>query len=330
MLSAELELTDLDARHWQRWWQLLTPPRLNASWALVIVEHGEVVKIVVRGDGERPVAPLAGLREAELAAYARGLGAAAVVVIERGLIGQLSTEIEAALRLDMDAVAQGLVVLRALKKHAGHGVWTAPAVLELLPTPSFEAVQKTFDVLIPDRSAMVAYVIDDDRKAVHASIIAVKAHGDIVRAATHRAIDDVIREAALARDWERQHKRVVDAVEQRFARPSVALFVERATLLRVVTGPSDQLAREVNAKRVIIDPAPAWLLGLLGGAAVAAMAGRAAAALANMLPQATRDRASALAHRARDVIKESGANPFGLLGFDPLELWSLLKHHYRP
>jgi hypothetical protein len=81
---------------------------------------------------------------------------------------------------------------------------------------------------------------------------------------------------------------------------------------------------------VVIDPAPAWLLGLLGGAAVAAMAGRAATALANMLPQATRDRASALATRARDAIKDSGAHPFAMLGFDPIELWSQLKHYYRP
>jgi hypothetical protein len=49
-----------------------------------------------------------------------------------------------------------------------------------------------------------------------------------------------------------------------------------------------------------------------------------------MLPQATRDRASALANRAQDAMKASGAHPFALLGFDPIELWSRLKHHYRP
>jgi len=48
-----------------------------------------------------------------------------------------------------------------------------------------------------------------------------------------------------------------------------------------------------------------------------------------MLPQATRDRASALASRAREAMKDSGANPFAMLGFDPIELWSRLKHHYR-
>jgi hypothetical protein len=335
VLSAELELTDLDARHWKNWWRLLVPPRVlePTRWALAILDRGTLIHLIVCNEGTRDLVPLPGLpaiTPRALASYARTLGVGAVVVVERRLIAELSAEIESALALDQDLVAQGLIVLRALKRHAGHGVWTEPAVLDLLPAPSYEAVQRTFDLLVPDRSAMVAYVIDDDRRAIHASIIAVKSGGDIVRAATHRAIAGRVPEASFARDWERSYRRVLAAVEDRFERPSLALFAERATVLGVLTGPTDQLAREVNAKRVIIDPAPAWLLGLLGGAAVAALAGRAASALAGMLPQQARDRASALAHRAREAIKDSGAHPFALLGFDPLELWARLKHYYQP
>ena len=334
MLSAELDLCTIDARHWKNWWRLLVPPRVlaPAPWALAILDRGALVKLVIRGEGARDLVPLPGLPEVSaraLASYARTLGVAAVIVVERRLIAELSAEIEAALQLDQDLVAQGLIVLRALKRHAGRGVWTEPALLDLLPTPSYEAVQRTFDLLVPDRSAMVAYVIDDDRRAVHASIIAVKSGGDVTRAATHRAIADLVPEAGLARDWETGYRRVLAAVEDRFARPSIALFAERATVLGVLTGPSDQLARELNSRRVVIDPAPAWLLGLLGGAAVAAIAGRAATAIAGMLPQSTRERASALASRARDAIKDSGAHPFALLGFDPLELWARLKHFYQ-
>ena len=332
MLSPEVELTDLDARHWKNWWRLLTPPRVlePARWALVILDGGTPSHLIISGEGARPIAPLPGLHPRALAQYGRTLGVAAVIAIERRVIRELSAEIETALRIDQDLVAQGLIALRALKKHAGQGIWTEPPLLELLPAPGYEPLQRTFDLLVPDRSALVAYVIEDDRRRVHASIIAVKSRGDIARAATHRAIRDLVSETAFARDWDKRYREVLDAVEQRFARPSIALFVERATLLRIVTGPSDQLARELNAKHVVIDPAPAWLLGLLGGAAVAAMAGRAATALASMLPQATRDRASAFATRARDAIKDSGAHPFALLGFDPIELWSRLQHYYRP
>jgi hypothetical protein len=337
VLSPELELRDLDGRHWRNWWRLLAPPRVidRPRWALAVLDAGRVVKLVIAGDGARGAIdpaehPLPALHAKGLEAWARSLGVGAVIAIDRGVIGALSAEIESALRLDQDLVAQSLVALRALKRHAGAGVWTSPPLLELLPAPAFEPMQRTFDLLIPDRSALVAYVIEDDRAAVHSSIIAVKEDGDIARAATHRAIADLVPEAAFARDWGKGYKRVLAAVEERFAKPSLALFVERATLLGIVTGPSDQLARELNAKRAVIDPAPAWLLGLLGGAAVAAVAGRAASAFASLLPQSARSAASAMAGRARDAFKDSGAHPFALLGFDPIELWSRLKHHYRP
>ena len=330
MLSPEIDLADLDARHWTNWWRLLVPPRVLAqpAWALAILDGGSLAKLIVTGKGSiDPLPTFPGTKS--LAAWARTLGVAAVIAVERELVAQLSAEIEGALRFDQDFAEQGLVALRALKKHAGHGLWTEPALLELLPAPTYEPLQRTFDLLVPDRSALVAYVIDDDRARIHASVIAVKDDGDLIRAATHRAIADLVPEASFARDWQKQQKRVLAAVEERFAKPSIALFLERATLLRILTGPSDQLAREINQKHVVIDPAPAWLLGLLGGAAVAAMAGRAATALASMLPQGARDRGRAIAERAKDALKDSGAHPFALLGFDPLELWSRVKHFYR-
>ncbi len=335
VLSPELDLAGLDARHWKNWWQLLVPPRVmsqleggSSSWALAILDGERVDKLVVTGRGAIEPVGFAGTGEAQLSAWAKALGVAAIVAIDRKVIGELAYDIESALRFDQDLVEQGLVALRALKRHAGRGVWTEPPLLDVLPAPTYEPLQRTFDLLIPDRTALLAYVIDDDRSRIHTSIIAVKQDGDIARAATHRAIVDLISEPAFARDWEKGYKRVLAAVEERFAKPSLALFLERATLMRILTGPTDQLPRELNAKHVVIDPAPTWMLGLLGGAAVAAMAGRAATAIAGMLPQRTRDAAANIANRARDVIKDSG--PFAALGFDPLELWARVKHYYRP
>jgi hypothetical protein len=328
VLSPELELADLDARHWNNWWRLLAPPRVieRPRWALAILDEGRVIKLVIAGEGARgSIDP--DTVQLPVRGWAQKLGVGAVIAIERGVAGELSAEIEGALRMDMDLAAQGLVALRALKKRAGHGVWTEPPLLELLPAPSIEPIQRTFDLLIPDRTALVAYVVEDDRSRIHSSIIAVKDHGDIVRAATHRAIDDLVPDLAFARDWHKGHARLVSAIEERFAKPSLVMVTERKSVLDVMTGPSDQLAREINAKRMIIEPAPAWLLGLLGGAAVAAMAGRAASALASMLPQAARDRASQIASKAREVAMHAG--PFAALGFDPIELWSQLKQFYR-
>lgn len=336
MLSPELELAHLDARQWRNSWRLLVPPRVleRPRWALVVIDGApeRPLKLVVAGTDARgsiePIPPLA-LTGPALAAYAQALGVGSLIVVDAKLVGELSAEIEGALRCDHDGVAQALIALRALKRRAGNGLWTHPPLLEILPAPPYEAVQRTFDLLVPDDSAIVAYVIEDDRRRAHASIIATKRGGDITRAASHRAIADLVPEPAFARDWHTGYKRVLAAVEERFAKPSLGLFLERATLHKILTGPSDQLARELNAKRVVIDPAPAWLYGLLGGAAVAAMAGRAATALAHMLPRSTRARASALAHRAQSAMMDSGAHPWALLGFDPIELWSRLKHYYR-
>lgn len=329
MLSSELDLAGLDARHWKNWWQLLMPPRVLAqpSWALAILDGGKPIKIVVTGKGS--VDPSIPFHTDQLEAVAKLLGVAAVIAVEKAVMTELARDIESALQLDQDLVEQGLVALRAVKRHAGKGLWTEPPLLELLPAPAYEPLQRTFDLLIPNHSAIVAYVIEDDRSKIHSSIIAVKDDGDITRASTHRAIADLVPEASFARDWQKGYKRVLTAVEERFAKPSVAVFLERGSLMKILTGPSDQLPREYNAKTVIIDPIPAWLIGLLGGATVAAMAGRAANVLAGMLPQRTRDAAANIANRARDAMKESGAHPFALLGFDPIELWSRLKHFYR-
>jgi hypothetical protein len=332
VLAKELELADLDARHWRNWWQLLVPPRVLAEprWAIVVVDGTPPapIQVVIAGAGAVvPMPALPGLDETSLGKLARTLDVDAVIAIDRSVIGGIARDLESAVSFDQDLVEQGVTALRALKRRAGKGIWTSPALLEIVPAPAYDGLQRTFDLLVPDKSALLAYVIDDDRRSVHASIIAVKRGGDIVRAATHRAIARTLDEARLAKKWETEYERVLEAVERDFAKPAIGLFLERATVMRVLTGPSDQLARELNAKRVVIDPAPAWLLGLLGGATVAAMATRGARALASMLPTAARERAADLAHRAGTAIRESG--PFAQLGFDPIELWARLKTFYR-
>jgi hypothetical protein len=266
---------------------------------------------------------------ARLAELARHLGVRAVVAVERGAVAALSRQLEPALRARQDLVEHGLAALRALKGLAGKGVWTYPELLGLLPAPGYDSVQRTFDLLVPDDSALLAYVIEDDRRRLHASLLARKRRGNIDLVTTHRALRRAVSEETLAGSWQTAYPRVLAAAEAALARPSAGIFLERATLQRIMTGPSDQLSRELSARRVIIDPAPAWLLGLLGGATVAAVAGRGARVLAAMLPAAARDRASGLAQRAQAAMRESGMHPFALLGFDPIELWTHLQAFYR-
>ncbi len=341
MLARDVAVSDFDPRHWAGWLGLIVPPPLRARprWALVVVDDGAIVKLIIAGDRARgaldPTGPAAAMltlppTPAGLESAARRWGVGAVVVLESRSLAAVAGEVERHLTMDLDLAAQGLAVLRALKARSGRGLWTYPALLELLPAPPFEPLQRTFDLLIPDDSAVSAYVIADDRRSIVASGIAVKRKGDLAALHGHQLVDDLIPEATLARDWPTSARRLNAAIAERAAKPSLTVMLERSTIDRIIVGPPDTLARELSARRIVLDPAPAWLLGLLGGAQVAAVAQRGASALAALLPAAARERAAGLAERARTAMKDSGAHPFALLGFDPVELWLAIRHYYRP
>ena len=343
MLARDVSVSGFDPRHWAAWIDLVVPPPLrdHPRWALVVVDGtpARVLKLVIAGDRARgaldpdgPAAHALALppTPAGLEAAARRWNVGAVIVLEARALASVAAEAERHLTAELDLAAQGLAVLRALKARSGHGVWSHPPLLELVPAPPFEPLQRTFDLLVPDDTAVSAYVIADDRRSIVAAGTAVKRRGDVALLAGHQAIADLVPEAAIARDWPTIARRLNQAIGERLARPSITVLLERATIDRLITGPADTFTREYGARRIIIDPAPAWLVGLIGGATVAAVAQRGASALARMLPTAARERAAGLAERARSAMKESGAHPFALLGFDPIELWLAVRHYYRP
>lgn len=340
VLAADIDLVDIDGAHWRHWYELLVPPRLrgHGRWALAFTD-GPPPAPVVAGlvhDGEAPGGAralargveIAGGTSALLAQAARELGVDALVVIDVHVTDMLYDDVARALAPG-DLVAQGLTWLRVCKRYGGRGIWTHPGVLEVIPPALYESLQRTFDLLVPDRSSMVAYVMEDDGSDVHASLIVVKRGGDIDLVTTHLGLEDALAGPALARSWRQRYRELLTLVGERHAPASLAVFLERRTFERIATGPSDQLAREVSARNVILDPAPAWMLGLLGGATMAAFATRGAKVLARMLPSPARRMAADLAQTAQNVIRESGAHPFDLLGFDPVALWNDLRGLYR-
>jgi hypothetical protein len=325
---------DLDGRHLASWLHLLLPPAVGeASWAILFVDQGKrVVHAVKAGQGSLDPATiaLAGTAPGDLVAARRALGVGFLVVLEVGALARLQGEIDRRLSLDEDYPAQWLTILRALKRLNGAGVWVEPRVLDLIPPLAAEPLQRTFDLLVPGNSALLAYVFDARPADVHASVIAVVNDGDIELVTTHLGLADALPGPARARAWRGQTGRVLSLVADRYAPPSVGLFVDRAAWQRIVVGPSDQLTKEMAAGRLVIDPAPAWLRGLLGGAQLAALATRSARNLARFVPSSARRRAAGLAQSAQERLKSTGAHPFALLGFDPIELWHKLRAYYRP
>lgn len=334
MLAPDVEIVDIDGAHWANWLELLTPPAVldEPSWAVVFIEGRTVIKAIVAGLGAVPPGdvPFSGTSEAALDDVRKALQVEGLLLLDVATLPALMTEIESKLRIEDDITAQGLTMLRALKGVHGKGLWTAPSILDIVPVPPHDALQRTFDLMIPNGTAMVAYVLEDDKTDVHASIIAIKKDGNVDTVSTHLGISDIITGPEFARDWKRSHKRVTKAIEGRFAKPSVAVYLQKAAYYRILTGPTDQLAREVSERNVIIDPGPAWLLGLLSGAAIAGFATRGAKALSSLLPPSARKMAKDAAKRAQAASRSTGIGPFSLLGFDPIELWMRVRGYYQP
>ena len=334
MLATDVQLIDIDAAHWANWFDLLVPPRLrdDSRVAVVFTEERVPIKVIVRGQGALPLerVPFTGTSKSALEQLARDLEVQAVFVVEREIIAEMHRAIESELHIADDYVAQGLTVLRALERHRNKWIWAQPPILDLIPPLSYDPLQRTFNTLIADGTSMLAYVFEDDGSDVHASIIAVKRKGDLDLVTTHLGLEPDLSGPELARDWRKGYRRLNQLVGTHYDKPSLSVFLDRSTFMRILTGPADQLGREINRRNVILDPAPAWLLGLLGSATMAAVAGRGAKALARMLPWQARSLASNLASTARSVMRESGAHPFALLGFDPIQLWHQVRGLYRP
>jgi hypothetical protein len=336
MLAPDVAIDFLDGRHIAGWLSLLLPPGIGqGSFALLFLERGVPVKLVVSGEGEMPMSDLPeqptshrGLAELRLE-----LDVGMVIALEVDAVARLMADVEDALSPGQDYAAQWLIILRALRRLNGQSLWCEPRVLDLIPPLAAEPLQRTFDLLVPDRSSMVAYCFADGGGApgpsLAASVIAVKEGGDVTGLTTHLALADALDERALARSWQSQHREVLRLVGDRFAPPSLGVFFERGAFSRIASGPPDQLHRELARRSVIFEPMPAWLRALVGGAAVAAAATTGARALARFIPESARRAAQDLARGARERLEDSALSPFALLGFDPIELWRDLRTYYR-
>lgn len=334
VLSRHLELVDLDGEHWANWLELLWPPGLDRGfgYALAFTRGDELVRLIT--DRAGVVAPEAarwrGREPRALAALRHELDVGVLLAIDDGALPRLLAEAEGQLSLADDYVAQWVTLWLAVKRAAARGdLCMDPPLLELLPAPSAEILQRTFDLLVPDDTAVAAYVFDDHRRGLHASIIASKEAGDIVFVTTHLGVADEVDAGALARDWRRDYPRVTRAIGGRFDPVSIAVFAERRAIERVMTGPPDQLARELGQRQVVVDPAPVWLRALLGGAVLAGSASRGAAALSRFVPPSARRLAADVARQAQDRIKDAGFDPWATLGFNPVELWLDLRRLFQ-
>jgi hypothetical protein len=338
VLHPDVELFDLDADQLAAWWKLLLPPAVRpdrgaqqARWAALFLDAGGAVAHGVhhaRGALHAGAIPFAGVSRRALAELRRALDVDLLVVVARGALARIAGDVESTLPQDGDYAAQCITALRALRRAAGRDLWLDPPLLELVPPVAAEPLQRTFELLVPSGSALAIYLFDGTRD-VFASAIAVVEGGSITVLTTHQGLADALPGPSFARSWRAQYRRALELIDERYAAPSIGVFLEAAAWTRILDGPPDQLMREIAAGAVVIDPAPAWLRGLLGGAQLVSLAGGAARGLARFVPAGARRAAGDLAQQAHARLRESGAHPFALLGFDPIALWHEVRRYYR-
>jgi hypothetical protein len=323
VISRDLRLEDIDARHWTNLVRLLEPDadayRAGGPGRLplvILTEGGRPVKAVRAGVGRVPLAGLKWYGPDGIDRARQESGAALLLAAEIDALREVLRALESSVRLDEDGVAQALRIATAVRGRMGQGIYLSPRLLKGVPVPSYEAVQRTFDLLYPDDRAAACYVFD--RGGVHTSVISAKRRGDIALVTTHLALT-----FPLTGEWRREYPRVLEAVERRFARPFLGIFAELGAVQRILAGTSS-VAREVAARAIVLDPAPPWLMALVAADAGAQMAQAGAGLLKRFVP-------SSLMSIARGVAERAAEGPFTMLGFNPFQVaGELLRLSHRP
>ena len=322
MFSRDVNIHDIDARHYVNLRHLLEPEyhayRANSGKALplvVILDQGRPIKAVRADRGRVPLADLKWYGSGAMEKARKENGGAFLLAIELATARTVLREIEERVRLGEDGVAQALHVARVIHGHMGQGIYLAPRVLGGVPVPSYEAVQRTFDLLYPDDRSVVVYVFE--RTGIHTSLIAAKRRGDITELTSHLA------SAGDVHDWHRDYPRLLQAAERRCGKPHIGVFIDLGAWQRIATGASS-VSRELATRGLILDPTPPWLMGLVAADAGAQVAKVGFGLLSRFVP----DNVMKMAKDVAQTAAEKG--PFALLGFNPFDVAGQLLRLRRP
>jgi hypothetical protein len=282
---------------------------------VVLVRGDRILRVFRLGGGCVPLGLLKSVRREELKRFRKKHRVPFVVVVRVESIPTLWTELQQVMgSAEDDFLAQGLAALRLLRNAESDSLIFEPRLFGDLPIPTYDAVQRSFNQMLPDDKTLVFYLIDQGR--VWTSLIARKRAGDIDLITTHQGIEKTIR-------WDNYRtaaKEVLQEVGQRFAPPHVGLFLSLQVWSQFIHGDRSAIARAMATRKAIVDPAPAWLLALVGAAAFSDAANRSAR-LAGKLLSKTPFSGVLLSEGAQRMMQRV-ANPLEALGLDP---WDMIR-----
>ncbi|MSP63434.1 MAG: hypothetical protein EXR72_24440 [Myxococcales bacterium] len=310
MISPQLRIDHIDPAAWRHAFRLLTPPsrapgakRPGQPPLLLFVEEGVCVKAIRPGIGRVDPAVFRWAGAWSLGRIRREAGAPLAIAVEGDALERIAGAIDSRIRAGDDYVAQLLEAARALRAEVGKGVHIDPDLLSVVPIPSYAALQKTWNMLLPDDRSAGLFVFD--RGELWTSYLVEKRAGELSRITTHAAL-------GVARPDMRRHKELLEAMESRLARPHAAIFATLDAWREIIGPDAGALARQVALRGAIIDPAPPWVIALTGAGAMAGVAQGASRLFGRFVPQAVKDTARSM-------------SPFAALGFDPIDLFTKIR-----
>jgi hypothetical protein len=346
VISPSLRVEAIDPLHWANLFRLMHPPpggdpepqiwgplgRLARAGAparapssalsperpaLALLRGQQVVRIVRWGGGELPTAELGSTSQEDLRAFRRRHQLPLLAAVDLDALPALWAEAQARVSTGEDYVAQLLAMARVAREALGKSLHVDPRIIGLMPLPTYALLQTTFNTILPDERSLVFYLVEGGR--IWTSLIAAKRGGDLYLVTTHQAVAD----RAYFSDIRSHAPGVLRAVADRFDPPHVGIFLPLRTWHELVAGDRSAIARALATRTALLDPAPPWLLAVVGAGAVAEAATRSAR-LAGRLLSGTRlgQRLMPGGAEAAEKLVQTVTNPLEALGLDP---WDLLR-----
>jgi len=346
MISSRLQMRDINPEHWARLTDLLLPPpsapksnskvggggplsllaRATAPTprsstalspempAIVLHRKGVIVRIFRLGGGALSPEGLMVTQEG-LRAFRRRNALPFVAAVDIEALPELWADAQSAVRFEDEYVVQQMAMLKVFRKALGKSVLVDPRLFGSVPLPSARMLQRTFDRMLPDGRSFVFYLTKDG--ALYTSVIAAKRDGDIHLVTTHDAIAHRVPSFGAIRP---DAKRVLAAVKDCIAPPHIGVFLPLSVWHQTVAGDRSAIARALAGRRALLDPAPPWVLALVGVGAVAEAATRGGR-LAGQLLAGSKLGARLFGNKV-EKLAETLSNPLEALGLDP---WELLR-----
>ena len=263
MLSANINVQDIDGAHWRRFLSLLSHPlpSIGAHPAkmpvILLIEKNTLQKALRIGEGVLTGVSWSG--PDSLPSLHKTLNASWVLAIEVEALSALLQEFEAQWRFGQDIAADTLDYLHLLRTKLGHGFYLYPRPFANLPIPPMEVWKRFVDLLLPDGQCVAFYVFEHQQ--IWTSFIMGKQGGEIDLLTTHEAL----RPAPPMEQGRTDARPLVNAISKQIRPVHIGLFAERSVWLSLLaSGSRTAFASAVSEGTVLLDPAPSWLRGLLG------------------------------------------------------------------